>query len=335
VTDVRLDRRTILRLKAATDARGDQVRLKVLRVELESSLQDCEVEWLVDGKRVSGGQAKSSRERNLTSLSLAVPEDVLGKLATARKVSLRACEDRWSLDHVQVAAIHGFVELYDEEVAWERPADGTSSRQLTGAWPPWRVATDRPGAAPQDKALDPRALFKLLSPSVFRVEARLKTGVAQGSGVAINATQLLTNCHVIDGAQTIFVRQGTKEWKAEVDRADPKTDRCVLVVADGGFTPVRGIRAFGELEVGEPVFTIGSPNGLELTLSNGIVSGLRTEGGQSYVQTTAPVSPGSSGGGLFDVYGNVVGITTLVLAGRERLNQSLNFAIPADAYWQR
>jgi S1-C subfamily serine protease len=52
------------------------------------------------------------------------------------------------------------------------------------------------------------------------------------------------------------------------------------------------------------------------------------------VQTTAPISPGSSGGGLFDAQGNLVGITTLVLTGRERLNQCLNLAIPADAYFR-
>lgn len=52
------------------------------------------------------------------------------------------------------------------------------------------------------------------------------------------------------------------------------------------------------------------------------------------MQTTAPISPGSSGGGLFDARGNLVGITTLVLVGREHMNQALNFAIPADAFWQ-
>lgn len=65
---------------------------------------------------------------------------------------------------------------------------------------------------------------------------------------------------------------------------------------------------------------------------NGILSGVREEDGRSYVQTTAPISPGSSGGGLFDARGNLVGITTLVLVGSEHLNQSLNFAIPAEAF---
>jgi S1-C subfamily serine protease len=79
---------------------------------------------------------------------------------------------------------------------------------------------------------------------------------------------------------------------------------------------------------------LGSPNGLELTLSSGILSGLREKKNLPYVQTTAPVSPGSSGGGLFDGYGNVVGITTFVQVDRDRINQSLNFAIPADSYWK-
>jgi S1-C subfamily serine protease len=52
------------------------------------------------------------------------------------------------------------------------------------------------------------------------------------------------------------------------------------------------------------------------------------------MQTTAPISPGSSGGGLFDSRGNLVGVTNLSLVGRQGLNQSLNFAIPADSFWQ-
>jgi S1-C subfamily serine protease len=82
------------------------------------------------------------------------------------------------------------------------------------------------------------------------------------------------------------------------------------------------------------VYTVGAPSGLELTLANGIVSGLRTRDHRRLIQTTAPISPGSSGGGLFDAHGNVVGITTMVLADSGRLNQALNFAIPADEFWK-
>jgi len=128
------------------------------------------------------------------------------------------------------------------------------------------------------------------------------------------------------------VKQNKKEWVAQLAFSDPAGDRCVLNVADVAFTPIAGVRAYTDLQVGEALFTIGSPNGLELSISNGLLSGQRTEAGHDYVQTTAPISPGSSGGGLFDARGNLVGITTLVLVGREHLNQSLNFAIPTDYF---
>ena len=79
------------------------------------------------------------------------------------------------------------------------------------------------------------------------------------------------------------------------------------------------------LKVGNPVYAVGAPQGLELSLSDGIVAQLR--GGPSpMIQTTAAVSPGSSGGGLFDGQGRLVGLTTFYLEG----GQSLNFAMPVE-----
>jgi hypothetical protein len=80
------------------------------------------------------------------------------------------------------------------------------------------------------------------------------------------------------------------------------------------------------LEVGDPVYAIGAPQGLELTLSDGLISGIRESKGTEYIQTTAPISKGSSGGGLFDAQGRLVGITTMFL----KEGQSLNFAVPAE-----
>ena len=90
-----------------------------------------------------------------------------------------------------------------------------------------------------------------------------------------------------------------------------------------------GIRDFDSLAVGETVYTIGSPKGLERTLGQGLLSGLRKMDGLEYVQITAPVSEGSSGGGLFDDRGNLIGITTFTV----RDSQNLNFAIAASEYW--
>lgn len=107
----------------------------------------------------------------------------------------------------------------------------------------------------------------------------------------------------------------------------------MLQVVDGEVKPIDGVRPYADLKVGERVFTLGAPAGLEHSLAEGIVSGKREAEGAAYVQTTAPISPGSSGGGLFDEMGNLVGITTFVYEGREHRNQSLNFAIAGDRFW--
>ena len=91
-----------------------------------------------------------------------------------------------------------------------------------------------------------------------------------------------------------------------------------------------GLPLSGTLEIGETVYAIGNPQRLELTVSDGLLSGKRSAGELRLVQTTAPISPGSSGGGLFDSRGNLVGITT----STRRDAQNINFAIPAEDFWR-
>jgi len=113
--------------------------------------------------------------------------------------------------------------------------------------------------------------------------------------------------------------------------SDDASDRCVLEADGPDLEPVAGVRPFSDLAVGERVFAIGAPRALERTLTEGLVSGLRTGPGRNMIQTSAPLSPGSSGGGLFDERGNLLGITTLAsLPG----SQNLNFAIAASDYWE-
>ncbi len=110
--------------------------------------------------------------------------------------------------------------------------------------------------------------------------------------------------------------------------ANKAADRCILAVMHPLPVWVK-IRPYADVKVGEHVYTIGSPKGLELTLAEGLVSSKRAiEGGSRFIQTSAPISPGSSGGGLFDAQGNLIGITTFML----RDSQNLNFAIAAEEY---
>ena len=105
---------------------------------------------------------------------------------------------------------------------------------------------------------------------------------------------------------------------------DSDKDVCLLEARGLETKPATLGKAAG-LKVGEAVYAVGSPQGLELSLSDGIVSQLRG-GPPPFIQTTAAISPGSSGGGLFDAEGRLVGITSFYLKG----GQGLNFALPVE-----
>jgi hypothetical protein len=340
--DLRLDKATLLKLRALPDG-NKPIELKVVSLAEDAAKPECDLSAMIDGQHVQLPKAQVVQKpandlegRNLAVLQTELSPQLVRDVAVARQFALRDCDLHWVIPPEGLAELHHFAELYQEERAWQGPAvNGGTGGLMAPAdgWPVWKVSAATPNAVTSGPTLEAPALFKLLSPSVFRVVAVSSGNTLQGSAVAVSQSELLTNCHVLEGAQKITLQQGKLERKAAIARANPAADRCVLVVSEANLSPIRGVRAYAELQVGEPLFTLGSPNGLELSLANGILSGKRDENGRPFVQTTAPISPGSSGGGLFDARGNLVGITTLVLVGREHLNQSLNFAIPADSFW--
>jgi len=199
--------------------------------------------------------------------------------------------------------------------------------------PPWSIPAPKPSRVLKD-SLTPSELFKAAGPAVYTVAAMgqaKQQGTFQGSAVAVSSKEAITNCHVIAQAKTVTLACAAAVHRAEVIAADPSTDRCYLRVLDGELRPVPGFRDYATLAVGEVVFTIGSPKGLANTLGQGLVSGLRrSEDATQYIQITAPVSEGSSGGGLFDDRGNLIGVTTFTIKD----SQNLNFAIAASQFWR-
>jgi hypothetical protein len=331
-----LDSKALMRITATPDKRADLVQFKVIRQESSEDVDECNLDFMLNGQVIKTPKAVATRKGDILSHRVQVGRELIADFGTSEKIALRICKARWGLNREQVQKVREFMDRFQEEMAWKAPPrEGPTGGMLapSGGWPNWSF-TAKPPNSFEGPALDAQKLFKKLSPSVFKLEAGRGEGTAQGSAVAISTTELVTNCHVVQGALKLVLKQETKEWAARLVRADPSTDRCVITADGLMMQPVAGIRTYESLEVGEPVYTLGSPVGLELTLSNGIVSGRREEKKWRYVQTTAPISPGSSGGGLFDARGNLVGVTTLVLVGREHMNQALNFAIPADAFWQ-
>ncbi len=181
--------------------------------------------------------------------------------------------------------------------------------------------------APLAVANTPEQIFVQVSPSVVVVDIFDAKGksIGQGSGAVIGAGQVITNCHVAQKGNSLKVRQSGKSFKATLQYADPDRDLCQLSVPDLQAPPV-ALGTAKKLRVGQRVYAIGAPQGLELTLSEGLISSLRPYEGSQYIQTSAAISPGSSGGGLFDDQGRLVGITTFQFVE----GQNLNFALPVD-----
>jgi len=186
---------------------------------------------------------------------------------------------------------------------------------------------------PLSKAgIDAVSLFRKANASVVVLRALDRDGqpFKQGSGFIISGgSAIVTNYHVIAGADAVEVStpSGQVFRATTVIRIEENTDLAILETT--AKTPLVGLKLGDSslVNVGDEVVAIGSPQGLENTISTGIVSGLRVlDNGASYIQTTAPISAGSSGGPLLNSSGDVVGITTFLVTG----GQNLNFCVPVN-----
>ncbi|MDA0276575.1 MAG: DegQ family serine endoprotease [Proteobacteria bacterium] len=156
-----------------------------------------------------------------------------------------------------------------------------------------------------------------------------------GSGFIISGDgYILTNAHVVDGADEITVKFTDKrEYKAKVIGADRRTDVALIKIEPGGALPTVKFGDPSRLKVGEWVLAIGSPFGFENTVTAGIVSAkgrsLPQENFVPFIQTDVAINPGNSGGPLFNMRGEVVGINSQIYS-RTGGFMGLSFAIPID-----
>ena len=153
-----------------------------------------------------------------------------------------------------------------------------------------------------------------------------------GSGFIISADGfVMTNAHVVDGADEVLVTLTDKrEFKARIVGADKRTDVAVVKIEASGLPAVR-IGDVSRLKVGEWVMAIGSPFGLENTVTAGIVSAKQRDTGDylPFIQTDVAVNPGNSGGPLINMRGEVVGINSQIYS-RSGGFMGISFAIPID-----
>src|SRR5205085_6654892 len=120
----------------------------------------------------------------------------------------------------------------------------------------------------------------VVAPSVVVIEARVGEGISQGSGVVVGDGEIVTNSHVVeDSVGLVLVHQGNRTWRAEVDRTDKAHDLALLSVLlrknETFSLPIVRLRKLGSVHIGDAVYAVGAPQGLESTLSEGLVSGMQ------------------------------------------------------------
>lgn len=177
----------------------------------------------------------------------------------------------------------------------------------------------------------PSQIAKIVSPSVVYIETYDQSGkaYASGSGFVVDSNgKIATNYHVIDGAYSAKVKtsDGKTYNVTKVFAYSQNQDMALLGIDTTGLIPVT-LGNSNSIAMGDKIYTIGNPLGLEDTMSDGLISSKSREvNGANYIQISAPISHGSSGGVLVNEKAEVIGITS---AGIEE-GQNLNFAIPIN-----
>ena len=177
--------------------------------------------------------------------------------------------------------------------------------------------------------LTPKDIVTRSKPAIVRVESMGGDRVGTGFIVAANGI-IATNLHVVAGANDIRVKllDGTVYPVARIIGVDSKRDLVLLSIDARAPLPILLLGDSNAVSAGDPVVAIGNPLGVfDYTVSDGLISSVRVESPElTVLQISAPISPGSSGGPLFNPFGEVIGIATAIIMG----GQDINFGIPTN-----
>ena len=159
-------------------------------------------------------------------------------------------------------------------------------------------------------------------PVVAFIEIQSELGGVNGSGFIVDNVRghVMTNWHVVKGIESGWVKVKYAEWMpiTGILAKDENRDLALIAVdvKDNALKSAR-LGSIQKVQQGQTVIAIGNPLGEEYTVTDGIVSAIRERDGYKYIQTSAPISPGNSGGPLFNEQGEVIGITTFSIRDTE------------------
>jgi S1-C subfamily serine protease len=205
------------------------------------------------------------------------------------------------------------------------PSDPTLFTQAT---PSAKASAVAPVETAARSTASPRSVEDVVSSAIPAV-VLVDTTEGRGTGFFVSNDTVVTNAHVVDGATYVTLRGGTgDQTPAMVTSRNTDLDLAVLHVSKAkAGQPVLQLGSSGDVRVGQEIVAIGSPMGLQNTVTRGIVSSLRRVGQVTLVQTDAAINPGNSGGPLLDHNGHVVAVATMKLTGQA---ESLGFGVAAE-----
>lgn len=240
-----------------------------------------------------------------------------------------------------IIAVGAAALLYNYGKVWQSASgsDIAFAEQSPSSITDPSAVTDEQNSIEVYKAISPGVAFINTTSYTQDMWGDVEEGKGNGSGSVIDTNgDILTNYHVIEGAQKLTVSfGGDKTYPAKVIGGDPDTDLAVIKIE----TPPAGLSVvpFGDsdkLTVGQKVLAIGNPFGLDRTLTTGVISGLqrpiRARNGRpidAAIQTDASINPGNSGGPLLDKFGKMIGINSQILSPAGG-SVGVGFAVPVN-----
>ncbi|MBI5752952.1 MAG: tetratricopeptide repeat protein [Hydrogenophilales bacterium] len=175
-------------------------------------------------------------------------------------------------------------------------------------------------------ALSPQEIYRQAERQVFVLEVLNEQGAVFSylTAVLLDPDTVATQCDSVQGAPSLRLRQGAEIYPAQLAQKDSARNLCLLHAPGAGESSVK-LRD-DVPQAGVQVYAVSNALGLGISIAEGVVSGVRALQGESFIQHTAAIAPGSEGGGLFDAEGKLVGL----ISYRQRDGQNVNFAFPAQ-----
>jgi serine protease Do len=247
-----------------------------------------------------------------------------------------------------VAVLAAAAFLLEQRAVWSREfsRDGrteqSSSDEITiPTWPIGQGASLEV-LSEHGEAMTAQAIYRQVNPAVVTVMVDLGDSISVGTGVIFTSDgYILTNYHVVEGGEECLVALDTGESDSAMYVAGDEDNDLAILKVEGQDLPTAEFGNSDLLSVGDKVYAIGNPLGVELrgTLTDGIVSAINrdvTVDGRTMtlIQTNAALNSGNSGGPLINEYGQVVGINVIKMTSSYSNVEGLGFAIPASSMWR-